>query len=94
MPGSVHLYAFESGQVRRGFGGQAAFCTAFSVDGRTLAMSGDDHAVCLWDVAAAVEKRRFIGHRDRVTTLAFAPDGTALTSGSADTTALIWNVGR
>jgi WD domain, G-beta repeat/WD40-like Beta Propeller Repeat len=66
---------------------------AFSPDGRTLAWAGErDVEVRLVEVASGRERHRFVGHRGRVTALAFAADGRRLISGSEDTTGLVWDL--
>jgi RNA polymerase sigma factor (sigma-70 family) len=64
---------------------------AFAPDGRTLATASADGLVRLWEVATWTVRASFQGHRDRVTALAFEPDGRLL-SGSLDTTVLAWDV--
>jgi WD40 repeat protein len=74
---------------------------ALSPDGRILASGGYENdlweavvgAVRLWDVATGEELCRLSGHEGAVVSLAFSPDGKRLVSGSADTTALVWDVG-
>jgi WD40 repeat protein len=55
---------------------------AFSPDGRLLATAGFDRLVLLWDVSDPARPRRLgeplSGHGDRVTTVAFSPDGRTL----------------
>jgi WD40 repeat protein len=63
---------------------------AFALDGRTLATASTDGVISLWEVASWTVRAEFRGHRDRVTALAFAPDGRLL-SGSLDTTVLAWD---
>jgi WD40 repeat protein len=66
---------------------------AFAPDGRTLATGDWSHGtVRLWNIATGQEKQTLPGHRGRVLSLAFTADGKRLISGSADTTALVWDV--
>jgi hypothetical protein len=48
--------------------------------------------VRLWETATWKERARFEGHRGGVVSLAFAPDGRTLASGSADSSALVWDL--
>jgi WD40 repeat protein len=66
-------------------------CLAFSPNGRILAMTAD-HVIRLWEVATGREVGRFSGHGGMIRSLAFAPDGKTLISGSDDTTVLVWDV--
>jgi len=49
---------------------------AFSPDGKQALSGGDSVVIQLWDVATGREVRRFEGHTNRVTGMAFSPDGT------------------
>ncbi len=66
---------------------------AVSPDGRTLAIAHEqEDRVRVWDLASGVERGVLAGHNGDVTTLAFAPGGKTLATGSADSTTLIWDL--
>jgi RNA polymerase sigma factor (sigma-70 family) len=64
---------------------------AFAPDGRTFAAASADGVIRLWEVATWKVRAEFRGHRDRVTALAFGPDGRLFTGG-LDTVVLGWDV--
>jgi RNA polymerase sigma factor (sigma-70 family) len=67
---------------------------AFSADGRLLAANNAGRpGVIVWEVATRRERVRFTGHRGAVVAVSFAPEGTRLVSGSADGTAVLWDLG-
>jgi RNA polymerase sigma factor (sigma-70 family) len=68
-----------------------ATSAAFAPDGRTLATASADGVVRLWEVATWTVRAEFRGHRDRVTAVAFGPDGRLFTGG-LDTVVLGWDV--
>ena len=78
------------------FNGHLHFVTsvAFSPDGKTLASSGGDKTIKLWDVCTGQEISSLEGHSDVADSVAFSPDGQTLASGSWDTTIKIWRVTR
>jgi RNA polymerase sigma factor (sigma-70 family) len=63
---------------------------AFAPDGRTLATASADGTIRLWETATWKVRTAFRGHRDRVTALAFGPDGRLFTGG-LDTVVLGWD---
>jgi RNA polymerase sigma factor (sigma-70 family) len=67
-------------------------CTAFSADGRLLAVASPGQEILVWDLLCGREVQRFRGFGAAVTCLAFAPDGRRLVSGLDDATLLVWDV--
>ena len=65
---------------------------AFSPDSKTLAGSGADHVVYLWDAATGKERRRLGGKAGLIAGLAFAPDGKSLAGACADGSLRLWDV--
>src|SRR5262249_46234179 len=57
---------------------------AYSPDGRLLAVTTEEPAVGLWDVATGHEVRSFRGHTALVKNVAFSPDGRLVASGAGD----------
>jgi WD40 repeat protein len=64
---------------------------AMSPDARWLA-AGDDWSIRVWDIARRDDKANLIGHKGRVLSLAFTPDGRYLLSGSGDQKIITWDV--
>ena len=76
-------------------------CIAFSPDGKIIA-SGSSHqssggnrkpvTIRLWNALTAKHIRTITGHSDKVTSVAFSPDGETLASGSVDQTIRFWDI--
>jgi WD40 repeat protein len=64
---------------------------ALSADGLWLATGDWYGKLTLWDVATGKRLGEWEGHRDSITSIAFASPGRVLT-GSADLTALLWDL--
>jgi WD40 repeat protein len=63
---------------------------AFSPDGRLLVTGGAENTVGLWDPATGARLATLTGHTGPVATVAFAPDGHAVSS--SDTRTITWTV--
>jgi WD40 repeat protein len=66
-------------------------CLAYSADGRTLALGGEDSTIRLWDMPAASERMVLRGHADVVKSIAFSPDGKLLVSSSQEGRVVLWD---
>lgn len=94
---SARLWSAETGALLftlrarpwEGPGGVATYA-AFSPDGRQVAVSSEE-TVRVWDVESGALV--FLGrHEDRVTSVAFSPEGSRVVTASRDGTARVWNV--
>ena len=65
---------------------------AFSHDGKTALMGGNDLVVRLWDLDARREIRSFSGHTSAITSVGFARDGRTIVSAGSDSTLRLWEV--
>jgi hypothetical protein len=76
------------------FAGEWHYYTAAiapSPDGRTLYLSSDTSEIRAFEVATGKQRRILYGHAGCVRSLAMAPDGRRLLSGSDDAFALLWD---
>jgi hypothetical protein len=99
---ALSLAAYDPGTVRvlTGHPGPV-WCLAVSPDGR-YALSGggrnqtgtqvEDFSLRFWDLRTGAEIRRFEGHTDGVTQVAFTPDARFALSASLDRTLILWDV--
>ena len=69
---------------------QRVYCLAFSPDSECL-LAGTKKTAWLWDAKENLGIRELSGHDRIVRSVAFSPDGTRLVTGSADSTARVWN---
>jgi len=74
------------------------YSMSLSPDGKTLATSGEDATIRLWDVQTGEQTAILRGHLAAILTVAFSPDGKLLASGggssyrSFDPTIRIWDI--
>jgi WD40 repeat protein len=66
-------------------------CVAFSPDGHSLALGGDDNKVRIWDMPSGTERAVLTGHADVVRSVAFSPDGRRLISSGQDRLVMLWD---
>ena len=60
--------------------GSTVEAVTYAPGGKVLATGHGDNTIRLWDAVTGKELRRLVGHADRVTGLAFSPDGKLLAS--------------
>ncbi|MDZ8138382.1 MAG: serine/threonine-protein kinase [Nostoc sp. DedQUE04] len=65
---------------------------AISPDGKTIASSGDDGTIKLWNLATGKLIASLKGHFQQVNVVVISPDGKLLVSASDDNTIKIWNL--
>ncbi|MBN1588296.1 MAG: WD40 repeat domain-containing protein [Pirellulales bacterium] len=88
----IDLYNVRDGTLAKSFtsekGASASLltCITFSPNGHLLAASDRNGSVTLWDVATGERRLTIADHRADVISVAFAPDGATLATGSEDKT--------
>jgi WD40 repeat protein/uncharacterized caspase-like protein len=70
----------------------AVIGVSFSPNGQTMATSGGDRNVKLWQTRDGYMIKTLMGHKYEVNNAAFSPKGDILASASADATIKIWRV--
>jgi WD40 repeat protein len=95
----VVLWEVVTGQVRKLFRRPSSKATsvAFSPNCKLLAIgdhSGNAASIHVWDLPNDKEKATFLGHKGRISSLAFSRDGAILVSASWDGTVQLWDVSQ
>jgi WD40 repeat protein len=91
----VHVWEVATGKKRRVAELKNLLSVSsllFMPDGRTLVVGGSRGEVDVFDLATGSELGCIRGHAGAVNGLALSPDAKRLFSGSADTTALVWDL--
>jgi WD40 repeat protein len=69
----------------------AALSLAFASDGQSIYSGSIDRQVKRWNLESDFPRTRFIGHSERITAIAFSPDGKLVaTGGTFDFVAKLW----
>src|SRR3989338_5174220 len=71
--------------------GLVTYDTALSPDGRTIATSGPDKTIRLWNADTSAPLLTLPGHTNIVVQIAFSPDGNTIASASYDRTVRLWD---
>lgn len=92
---TVHFWHVKSGEDAQMWGFPTKVLElSWDSSGRWLATGGGS-SVCLWDCSgkgpAGRKPRQFDGHPDKLTQIAFQPDGKLLASADADSLLFLWD---
>ncbi|KAF4609673.1 hypothetical protein D9613_012022 [Agrocybe pediades] len=98
--GMVHILDAHSGsalaepfEVINEEAGELLSTASISPDATMVAVGYEEGTICIWDVhAQTMIHGPFVGHRARVSALAFSSDSKKVISGSQDRTIQIWDV--
>jgi WD40 repeat protein len=88
--GLLFLDALSGALVRR-YAGNTDGISAFSPDGKYFLSGGSNNTLQLWQVQPDPPSLQFIGHTDKVTSVAYSPDGKYILTGSFDKTVRLWD---
>lgn len=80
LAGRVDIVELDGGELIATIPNRAPAVAQFSADGRTLAVTGDDSAIRIYDTDQFVERLRLTGTSGSPAQVLFAPDGTGIVS--------------
>lgn len=66
----------------------------FSGNGKLLLSSGNDNAICVWDLESRTLVKQLRGHASRVSAALFAPGDDRIVSGGYDHSARLWSIAK
>jgi WD40 repeat protein len=95
---AVKFWETETGQCIKTWQGNSNAMTAVAAPTQVnksvcfLASGSEDHNIRLWDINTSQCCCTLAGHKGRVVSLQYSPDGQTLFSGSWDGTAKLWNI--
>ncbi len=90
-PPKCHILRVDSAQVIRTIPLRSISSVAWSPDGATLAMGGDDFKIDLWDARSGIPTARLEGSTNRGLHATFHPAGTLLASACWDGRLRLWD---
>ncbi len=89
----IKIWDLDSGSCLKSWQSSASiYRIALSADDQTLACSGENGSLLLWDVRTGQLLKKLIGHVGHVLGVAFQPQGTLLASSSFDSIIKLWDL--
>ena len=87
----IKLWEIATGEELREYENIHYNSVVFSSDGKHF-LTGDPYGeIQLWDIETGMEKMAFLGHSEKITSMALSPNGKHIISGSDDMTLKIWD---
>ncbi len=91
---SIHLWNPSTGKRLHRFQRHegAIWAVSFSLNGRIIATTGDDHTIRIWNPLTGEELHRLVSHQSIVGPIAFLSHGQTLVSAGDDGTISYWDI--